>query len=182
MVMSRNAAQHVWRRDEEEFSEWQKANAQFLAWMHSAPAPELVRALQIAYWQARKTAAAVKVEKQRLENTAVDLAAMVGEAVGKNHAMMEKVAPNLVAFHKSIEGLASGRPKGALSQKKHAAAIWKEVMQINADLLLHPDTARWGIHQRAEYITVWLRDHDRLQLNGNQYQSATIARKIAGTG
>lgn len=83
---------------------------------------------------------------------------------------------------KQKSNLAVGRAEGAKKQMEHAAETWRMVEKMNADLLKHPDTARWDLGQRAEYLEKKLKEQGRMQPNGNPYLKSTIKTKITGKG
>lgn len=100
----------------------------------------------------------------------------------RRHAMRMK--------EKQDENLKLGRQKGATKNKKRADAIKVWVSQMNGDLLMHPNTARWGVEKRAEYIAEKLAtgtieiDGDICSAtmgNGKKYSSSTIITWITGT-
>lgn len=77
---------------------------------------------------------------------------------------------------------AQGRPLGAKAQKEYAEESNRMILKINNDLLCHPDTARWGLEKRADYIKDQLIKQSRKQANGKPYKASTIKTKITGKG
>ena len=73
--------------------------------------------------------------------------------------------------------LSDGRKKGTESSKKKAEDNKKLMLKINADLLRHPDTARWTISERADHI---LKRNFKM-VNGNPYSKRRIEDIITGT-
>ena len=74
--------------------------------------------------------------------------------------------------------LSAGRLKGAAEQKKAAAKTLTDILKVNADLLRHPDTARWTLAERADHI-------EKIkfkQPNGTPYKLTTIVNRICGKG
>ncbi|MDD2775934.1 MAG: hypothetical protein PHU06_08260 [Gallionella sp.] len=79
------------------------------------------------------------------------------------------------------KNLKAGREIGAKVQKDKAAEAEREMLKINADLLKHPDTARWSLKERASYIEKKLKAQNIKQPNGTPYAFSTIKLKITGT-
>jgi len=103
-------------------------------------------------------------------------------AVHDHFVMYESIVSGIAAGRRSIlqlqeNNLEKGRLKGAQTQKEAAAERDKEILNMNADLLNHSNTARWKLEQRAAYI------RDRVFKNEEtkkKYSIGTIIGKIQG--
>jgi len=73
--------------------------------------------------------------------------------------------------------LTVGRALGAEANKNKTEKSHELILQINADLLKNPDTARWQLDKRAEYIE----KQDVKMVNGKKYSVRTIKNIITGT-
>lgn len=78
------------------------------------------------------------------------------------------------------KGLKNAQTIGANANKAYAAESNRLIEQLNADLLGHITTARWGIKERASHIEKKLIEIDRKQTNGKPYSHGTISKKITG--
>ena len=94
----------------------------------------------------------------------------------------EKVAEAVKGLEQRRTALDSGRKKGAIKQKTHAAEIWRDVEKMNSDLLQQANSARWNLDVRADHIKRRLKQDNRLQPNGKPYSASTIKKKITGKG
>lgn len=148
-----------------------------------------------------------KEEIERIEKYLIDqyrpqfFESMANKSLGIEEALMEAVindAANLSKKYgrarKTAEGqqqnLALGRQQGTAKIKQRANVIHTLAHQINNDLLTHPDTARWTLARRAEYIQQKL-ETDMVEVdgykykatmaNGKNYTVATIKTWITGT-
>lgn len=90
--------------------------------------------------------------------------------------------PKIKAFKARGVNLKNGQIKGQKTQKDYAAETWVMVAKINADLLKHPDTARWKLDRRADYIANYLKQNGRKQINKKPYLASTIVKRITGKG
>ena len=75
------------------------------------------------------------------------------------------------------KNLSEGREQGAKENKEKAEKNKKHMLEINADLLKHPDTARWTTSERADYIV----KRNIKMVNGKPYEKRTIEDIITGT-
>ena len=76
--------------------------------------------------------------------------------------------------------LKEGRAKGSIAQKIHAQKTKEFIQKINSDLLKHPETARWTLDKRANYIEKKLIENNKKQINGKSYKVSTIKLFITG--
>lgn len=73
--------------------------------------------------------------------------------------------------------LSKGRLNGAQSQKKAAADRDKRILDMNADLLKHPDAKRWTLDKRAAHICDRILKNEKTK---ERYSPGTIIGKIQG--
>lgn len=73
--------------------------------------------------------------------------------------------------------LSNGRHQGAQSQKKAAADRDERILNMNADLLKHPDTKRWTLDKRAAHICDRIFKNEKTK---ERYSPGTIIGKIQG--
>lgn len=105
----------------------------------------------------------------------------IGKVVGDTKAHIE-VNHKIKAFDERNANLEKGRLKGVQSQKEKAEERKQLIDKINSDLLKHPDTARWSLDRRAEYIEKKLSEMRNHQINDKPYQFSTIKKMITGKG
>lgn len=76
------------------------------------------------------------------------------------------------------KALGPGRKKGQQTNMNHANKMHADILKINADLLKHPNTARYTLEKRAEYI---VKQPGILQVNGKPYLARTVKDIISRT-
>jgi len=105
----------------------------------------------------------------------------IGHAAGATKVQIN-ANPKIKAIKVRDLNLEKGRAKGAQAQKDYAAETKKLIETLNSDLLKNPNTARWKLGERAEYIKKKLIEMDRKQTNGEPYKTSTIKLLITGKG
>jgi hypothetical protein len=90
------------------------------------------------------------------------------------------VEKSIVEFMERHDGnLAQGRKKGSESQKRSAATRLENIERINADLLKHPDTARWTLEERAAHICAKVLKNPKVN---EAYSLGSMVKLIQGKG
>jgi hypothetical protein len=97
---------------------------------------------------------------------------------------------NKMKIARKIEqNLTSGRQKGAIKNKERASVVKQLATRINDELLQHPDSARWTVEQRADFIQKQLSSktveiggklYPATMANGRKYLTGTIQNWITG--
>jgi hypothetical protein len=105
--------------------------------------------------------------------------AKIARAAGATDVRI-KESPKFKAFKEREAALKKGRSEGTQAQQEYAAETIKLIETLNSDLLKHPDTARWTLTKRAEYIEKELIKNKRKQINGTPYKFSTIKKRITG--
>lgn len=108
-------------------------------------------------------------------------AVFFAEAIGETRALIIE-APKLKAIEAQRAALPKARENSARLQKEHAANTNQIILRLNAELLTHPDSARWTLEERAKYIEQKLKEWKTVQLNKSPYKASSIKTKITGKG
>ncbi len=116
----------------------------------------------------------------KLQNDAVIFTPGMGWFAAPEESM-KKWEKGLRTTRLQNKNLAAGREIGAKVQKDKAAEAERVILQINDELLKHPDTSRWGLKERASHIEKTLKAQNIKQPNGKPYAFSTIKLKITGT-
>lgn len=169
---------------EAEFYKWVEDNSERIDDFRKSEAKELLWVLS-EFWYERVN----KAWGEALEfiQEQGDLLRNVNAAIpaARKQGHLAALLLNLDAIgakERSLMNLAKGRTMGAMSQKQYAAETHQLILSINADLLINPNCARWGLDRRASYIEEQLLAKNRKQPNGRPYKASTIKTKITGKG
>lgn len=174
------------REHEEAFHQWSRENSALIKFFNENP--DSIKSLLYAiseFWYERVNKGWAEtielVERQSEIITSLEAQIPLAAKQGELAAIISN-AKALEAHAKRIIALAKGRRMGAEAQKQYAAETQEIIIGINADLLKNPNTARWDLERRADYIAEKLLEQGRRQPNGNPYRVSTIKNKITGKG
>ena len=91
-----------------------------------------------------------------------------------------EVSESLRRMVLSPEARAKGTRHSSQKQADHAAKDHAVMLNMNRDLLLNSDTAKWQLPKRAEFIAKKCEEQGIKKPNGGRYAVSTVQRVITG--